>query len=196
VRRIAAAAAAVDLALIDCPVSGTLAPARAGQLLGLAGGDAAALARATPALAVLCRRVVHLGPSGAGSAMKIALNMSMAVFWAGLAESLAIGAQHGLSMAQMLDVYLDSPVALPALRAKAPLLLGEPHEVAFDVTGVRKDLLAMVATGQDVGVPTATGAAALALFSAATAAGHGDQDLVAVVEYTLAQVRASFGTPE
>ena len=57
----------------------------------------------------------------------------------------------------MLDVYLDSPVALPALRMKAPLLLGAPHEVAFDVTGVRKDLLAMVATGQDAGVPMPPG---------------------------------------
>ena len=65
--------------------------------------------------------------------------------------------------------------------------------MAFDVTGVRKDLLAMVATGQDAGVPMPTGSAALALFAAATAAGYGDRDLIAVVEYMFDQVRASFG---
>ena len=193
IARLAASAQAAGSTLLDSPVSGTLEPARQGQLLAMVGGEAAALARVRPVLDILCRRVVHLGKSGSGSAMKIALNMGMAIFWAGLAESLAIGTQHGLTLEQMLDIYLDSPVALPALRAKAPIVLGAAHEVAFDVTGVRKDLLAMVATGQDVGVPTATGAAALALFAAATAAGYGDQDMAAIVAYAQEQVRRSFG---
>jgi 3-hydroxyisobutyrate dehydrogenase-like beta-hydroxyacid dehydrogenase len=179
--------------LVDAPVSGTLEPARQGQLLAMVGGLAEDVERARPALELMCRRVAHMGPSGSGTTMKLALNMPMAIFWAGLAEAMTMGAQFGLDRAQMLDVYLDSPVALPALRMKAPLLLGAPHEVAFDVTGVRKDLLAMVATGQDAGVPMPAGSAALGLFAAATAAGYGGRDLIAVVEYLLEQVRASFG---
>lgn len=182
--------------LLDAPVSGTLEPARQGQLLAMVGGSAEDLERARPALEVLCRRIAHMGPSGSGTTMKLALNMPMAIFWAGLAEAMTMGSQFGLDRAQMLDVYLDSPVALPALRMKAPLLLGAPHEVAFDVTGVRKDLLAMVATGQDAGVPMPAGSAALALFAAATAAGHGGRDLIAVVEYLHELVRASFGDPK
>lgn len=169
--------------LLDAPVSGTLEPARQGQLVVLVGGDAADLERARPALDVLGRRVVHVGPSGAGTTMKLVLNMPMAIFWAGLAEAMALGHQFGLTTEQMLDVYLDSPVALPALRGKAPLLLGQPHEVGFDVTGVRKDLLAMIATAQEASVPTAAGSAALALFAAATAAGYAERDLVFLVEY-------------
>jgi 3-hydroxyisobutyrate dehydrogenase len=179
--------------LLDVPVSGTLGPARLGQLLGLAGGRAEDLERARPALEALCRRIVHLGPSGSGTTMKLALNLPMAIFWAGLAEAMAMGSQFGLDTAQMLDVYLDSPVALPALRLKAPLILGEAHEVAFDVTGVRKDLLAMIATGQDAGVPMPTSSAALSLFAAATAAGYGEHDLVALVAYVREMVRTSFG---
>ncbi|HMO58949.1 MAG TPA: NAD-binding protein, partial [Roseiflexaceae bacterium] len=139
-----------------------------------------------------CRRVVHLGPLGAGTTMKIVLNMPMAIFWAGLAESLAIGTQHGLNMAQMLDIFLDSPVALPALRAKVPIMLGNDDQVAFDVTGVRKDLLAMMATAQDVGVPTPAAAAALAHFAAATAAGYGERDLALIVEYLGDLARRTF----
>jgi 3-hydroxyisobutyrate dehydrogenase len=179
--------------LLDAPVSGTLEPARQGQLLAMVGGAAGDLERVRPALEVLCRRIVHMGPSGSGTTMKLVLNMPMAIFWVGLAEAMAMGSQFGLDRAQMLDVYLDSPVALPALRMKAPLLLGTPHEVAFDVTGVRKDLLAMIATGQDAGVPMPVGSAALALFAAATAAGYGGRDMIAVVEYLHELVRASFG---
>jgi 3-hydroxyisobutyrate dehydrogenase-like beta-hydroxyacid dehydrogenase len=182
--------------LLDAPVSGTLEPAREGQLLAMVGGLGVDLERARPVLEVLCRRIVHMGPSGSGTTMKLALNMPMAIFWAGLAEAIAMASQFGLDTAQMLDVYLDSPVALPALRMKAPLMLGASHEVAFDVTGVRKDLLAMVATGQDVGVPMPTGSAALTLFAAATAAGHGEQDLIAVVEYMVDMVQKTFRTDQ
>jgi 3-hydroxyisobutyrate dehydrogenase len=112
-----------------------------------------------------------------------------------LAEAMAMGRQFGLDMAQMLAVYLDSPLALPALHMKAPLLLGASQEVAFDVTGVRKDLLAMVATAQDAGVPTPAGSAALALFAAATAAGYGEQDLIAIVHYMVELAQKTFPMP-
>ncbi len=169
--------------LLDAPVSGTVAPAREGQLLVLVGGRTADVERARPALQVLGRRIIHLGGQGAGITMKLALNMTMACFWGALAESLAIGRQFGLSLETMLDVYLDSPVALPALRSKTPALLGETSDVAFDVTGVRKDLRSMVATAQDAGVPAPVASAALAHFAAATAAGYGERDLAAVVDY-------------
>ncbi len=169
--------------LLDAPVSGTVAPAREGQLLALVGGRASDLERARPALQILSRRIIHLGGQGAGATMKLVLNMTMACFWGALAESLAIGRQFGLSLEAMLDVYLDSPVALPALRSKKPTLLGETSEVAFDVTGVRKDLRSMIATAQDAGVPAPVASAALAHFAAATAAGYGERDLAAVVDY-------------
>jgi 3-hydroxyisobutyrate dehydrogenase-like beta-hydroxyacid dehydrogenase len=63
------------------------------------------------------------------------------------------------------------------------------------VTGVRKDLLAMVATAQDAGVPTPAGSAALALFAAATAAGYGERDLIAIVEYMAELARTTFPMP-
>ncbi|KAB8141828.1 NAD(P)-dependent oxidoreductase [Chloroflexia bacterium SDU3-3] len=187
------AATARGAHMIDAPVSGTLQPAREGTLLILAGGEAADVARAQPVLDALGRRTVHLGPAGSGTTMKLALNLPMAIYWAGLAEAMAMGQQLGLDRAQMLDVYLDSTVSLPAMRAKVPLLLGAEQEVAFDVTGVRKDLIAMIASGQDAGVPMPTSAAALAHFAAATAAGYGHDDLATVVEYVLEMVQASAG---
>ena len=111
--------------LLDVPVSGTLEPARQGQLLAMVGGRAEDLARARPALELLCRRIVHLGPSGSGTTMKLALNMPMAIFWSGLAEAMAMGSQFGLDRAQMLDVYLDSPVALPARASTSGC---QPHD--------------------------------------------------------------------
>src|SRR6185503_18877620 len=62
---------------VECPVGGTVGPAREGKLLGVAGGTAEDFARAKPLLGQMCRRVEHVGPVGAGSAMKLALNLPL-----------------------------------------------------------------------------------------------------------------------
>lgn len=191
IQHLATAVAQRGAALVDAPVSGTVGPARAGQLLALVGGTEADVARVRPVLNTFCRRIAHLGPSGSGTTMKLALNLPMAVYWQALAEALALGQQFGLDLATMLDLIADSPAALAALRMKIPIILGQPDEVAFDVGGVRKDLLAMIATGQQFGVPMPAASAALLSFTAATAAGLGQQDLAAMIPFYLRSVQAA-----
>jgi len=74
---------------VECPVGGTTGPARQGKLLGLAGGEAADVARARPILNELCRRLEHLGPVGAGSSMKLAINLPLLVAYQALGAGLA-----------------------------------------------------------------------------------------------------------
>ena len=129
--------------LVDAPMSGPPAAVRAGQLLVLAGGEPGDVERVTPVLASFSRRVVHLGPNGAGATMKLVLQLPMAVLFASLGEALSIGTQLGLSLDAMLDVVLDSQGAPPVLRARADLIRSGgdgPAGAGFDVAGVRKDL--------------------------------------------------------
>lgn len=188
IREVAALATERGASLLDSPVSGTVAPAQQGQLIALVGGDSDDLERARPILDVLCRRIAYLGPSSSGTTMKLVLNMPMAIYWQGLSEALAMGVQSGLDLRQMLELIADSPAGIGALPAKIPTILGEASEAPFDVTGVRKDLLAMTATGQGAGVPTPCGSAALLSFAAATAAGWGNHDLADIVRYYLEMV--------
>lgn len=183
IRRIAALIHERGAALLDAPMSGTVAPAREGKLLTMVGGAPDDVEHARPVLAVLCRRIAHMGPTGSGTTMKLVLNMPMAVYWQALAEALAIGTRSGLDLAQMLDLFTDSPAAIAALQSKMPIILGETNEVSFDITGVRKDLLAMTSTGLLLGVPTPTATAALLSYAAATAASWGNRDLADLIAY-------------
>jgi len=188
--------AAKGAQLVDSPVSGTVGPARAGALLALVGGEPAAVERARPVLAPLTRRIAHVGPGGSGTTMKLVLNLPMAIYWQGLAEALALGTRFGLDRAQMLDLIMDSPAALAALAIKRDAILGSTGEVAFDITGVRKDLLAMIATGQQLGVPMPAASAALMSFMYATAAGKGGDDLAALIPHFIDAVQRSVGISE
>ena len=59
----------------------------------------------------LTRKIVHMGPNGAGYAMKLAVNLGLAAFIQATAESLALGTREGLSLPQMLDVLGEAPTA-------------------------------------------------------------------------------------
>ncbi len=168
--------------LVDAPLAGPPAAARAGQLLVMCGGTESDVAAATPVIEAYARRIVHVGPVGAGTTCKLVLMAPMGAYFAALAEGLAVGERLGLDRSLMLDVILDSHTAPPLLRDRAAVLLGG-GAVGFDVAGVRKDLRAIIATGQDTAVPMSTAAAALAHFAGAAAHGFAERDLIFIVDY-------------
>jgi 3-hydroxyisobutyrate dehydrogenase len=93
--RIAPAMASRNAGFIECPVSGSIAAAQSGALVGFAGGPAPEFARAQPLLRQFCRRVEHVGPLGAGARMKLAANLLLAVFWQALGRVLTPGRSLG-----------------------------------------------------------------------------------------------------
>jgi 3-hydroxyisobutyrate dehydrogenase-like beta-hydroxyacid dehydrogenase len=128
-RELAPQVAARGARLIDSPVLGSIPTVREGKLVALVGGEADDVARARSVLDHLTRRVAHHGPNGAGCAMKLAVNLGMAVYLQALAESLALGTSEGLGIDQMLDIFSDAVTATPWLKGKLPVLRGEPSDI-------------------------------------------------------------------
>src|SRR6202521_5268515 len=69
-KALAAKVRAKGASLIECPVGGTVGPAREGKLFGFVGGEPDDVARARPLLDQMCRRVEHVGAVGAGASVK------------------------------------------------------------------------------------------------------------------------------
>ena len=65
--------------LLDCPISGTGAQARARDIVVYASGSRAAYRRVAPVLSVLARAQYFVGPFGAGSRMKFVANLLVAI---------------------------------------------------------------------------------------------------------------------
>src|SRR6267142_2987181 len=89
-RRLAAKVKAKGAAFVECPVGGTVGPAKEGKLFGFVGGEAGDVARAKPVLDQMCRRVEHVGTVGAGASMKLAINLPLIVYWQALGEALSL----------------------------------------------------------------------------------------------------------
>ncbi|MGB8486337.1 MAG: NAD(P)-dependent oxidoreductase [Xanthobacteraceae bacterium] len=182
-RELAPQVAARGARLIDSPVLGSIPTVREGKLVALVGGEADDVARARSVLDHLTRRVAHLGPNGAGCAMKLAVNLGMAVYLQALAESLALGTSEGLGVDQMVDMCSDAVTATPWLKGKLPVLRGEPSDITLDISTTRKDVLSAIATGARNGVAMPATSGALASLAAAVAGGWGEKDLAEVPRF-------------
>jgi 3-hydroxyisobutyrate dehydrogenase len=168
-------------AAIECPVGGTVMPARQGKLLGMVGGDAADVARAKPVLDLLCRRVEHVGGHGAGASLKLAINLPLMVFWQAFGEANALVRHLGLDPAWLVDFFGDTSGAPNVLRVRAgaitKALAGEdPGPATFDIASIAKDLRTMVDEGRSCGVALPVTAQTLACFGEAVDAGLGGGD--------------------
>jgi len=172
---------AAQAAFVECPVGGTVGPARDGKLLGLAGGSAADFARAQPVLQQLCRRLEHVGDVGAGASLKLAINLPLLVYWQALGEALALAAPSGLGPERLMDILADTSGAPSILKLRAPAIvsalqgkdMGPAH---FNIDSIRKDLRTMVEEAQTLGYTLPTAQAALTSFNQAAGDGLGQGD--------------------
>jgi 3-hydroxyisobutyrate dehydrogenase len=173
--------AAKSADFVECPVGGSTAPARQGKLLGLLGGDDGAAARALPILNQLCRKVEHCGPIGAGSSMKLAINLPLMVAWQAYGEAFAIARDVGWEPKRLLDLFVESNGANNGLKMRADMIVAmmenrDPGPTTFNIADAVKDLRTMVDTGAAKGADMPATKAALAAFEEANKKGLGGGD--------------------
>jgi 3-hydroxyisobutyrate dehydrogenase len=176
-------------AMLDCPVGGSVNPARQGKLLGLVSGEAADIARARPILEQICgQRLEECGPLGAGSAMKLAINLPLMVAWQAYGEAFAIVRDLGWDSNKLLDLFVNTNGANNALKSRAPMIAnmlagGEVGPTTFTITNACKDLKVMLAAAKAKGVDLPAIETTLAGFEEARANGFGDADGAALAVY-------------
>jgi len=179
------AVAQLGAAFVECPVGGSIVPAREGKLFGLVGGANADVARAMPLLEQLCRRIEHVGPLGAGATMKLAVNLPLLVYWQALGEALTICKPLNLSADRLVDILSDTAGAPAAMKGRgaiiAKLLGGAPlGETAFGITAAKKDLATAVQFAASIHAELPVATSALICFEEAEAVGLGDADATTV----------------
>lgn len=172
-------------AFVECPVGGSIAPAKEGKLLGLVGGTKADVARAMPILEQLCRRIEHVGELGSGSMMKLAVNLPLLVYWQALGEALTICKPLNLSAERLIDILTDTSGAPTAMKGRGPVIArvlgGAPlGETAFGLNAAKKDLACAVQFAASLHAELPVTASAMACYEEAEAAGLGDADATAV----------------
>ena len=176
VAELASAAAARGLGYVDCPVTGLPAAAAAGELTLLVGAAPATLAAAKPLLDAVSREIIHFGPTGAGTAFKLIVNLMGAVQIAGLAEGMAMPARAGLDLSLVAEAIRKGQAASPQVVRAAGRVLADDHEdpVLFAGRLRLKDAAYGVDLADRLAIEAPLGATAVGLYRRMVEGGLGE----------------------
>jgi 3-hydroxyisobutyrate dehydrogenase-like beta-hydroxyacid dehydrogenase len=151
-----------------------------GQLSMMVGGEPETFERVKPILLDIAPRVNYVGGNGQAVLMKIAVNLNLQVQMMAFCEGLFLAEKGGIPRETAMRVLLDSVIASPSLKYRAPFILDEPEETWFNVNMMQKDMLLALEMGRQLDVALPTTASSNEYLTAARAMGLAEHDFFIV----------------
>jgi 3-hydroxyisobutyrate dehydrogenase len=179
------------VALVDAPVSGGSEGARKATLSIFVGGEADDVERARPILGALGTTITHVGPIGAGQAVKAVNQVILAGTYLGVAEGIVLAMKAGLDVDQVVGALGGGAAQSWVLANRSGRMLENDYPLGFKVTLHRKDLGIALELAEETGASLPVSELAAGLEDDLVAGGHGDDDMSALAR----SIRARSGLP-
>jgi 3-hydroxyisobutyrate dehydrogenase len=161
---------------LDAPVLGSRPAAEAAQLLVLAAGPD----RPEELLGAVSNRVMWLGDEpGAGTKLKLTINLWILNLVENLGETLALAEGLGLDQRSFLDAIKDRPMDSPYAQMKGDKIIAGDYSPAFALRLAAKDMGLAVEMARRDGIDLGLGPVTLDRMKRAIELGHGDDDMCA-----------------
>ncbi|MEM8922058.1 MAG: NAD(P)-dependent oxidoreductase [Actinomycetota bacterium] len=154
VQRLGAAVTAVGAAAVDCPVSGGCHRAATGNIAIFAGCERETFERMLPVLTVMGRRVLHTGPVGSASILKVVTNYLATANLVSVTEALATAAATGMDLATTYEAIRISSGNSFVNETESQVILNGSRDINFTMDLVLKDLSLFQALADQAEVPT------------------------------------------
>jgi 3-hydroxyisobutyrate dehydrogenase-like beta-hydroxyacid dehydrogenase len=167
------------LRLLDAPVTGSLPGARDGTLLIMIGGEAADVEEARPAFEAMGKTILHVGPLGAGQAIKVISNSVAVANAATVAEGLLAGKAAGVDLDSLVAVMEGGAAGSRMLTLKQEPMRTHDYTPLFRLAHMIKDVELCLAASP---VLFESAQRALADMRVAEELGHGGDDFAALLE--------------
>jgi 3-hydroxyisobutyrate dehydrogenase len=163
-RRLAARVEALGATAMDCPVSGGCHRAATGNISIFAGGSRAAFERVLPVLAILGQRILHTGPVGSASVLKVITNYLCTVHLAALAEALTVAKVAGLDLNMAYEGIRISSGNSFVHETESQVILNGSRDINFTMDLVIKDVGLFDTLARERQVPLELSPLVLAMF--------------------------------
>lgn len=166
---------------LDATIVGSSAQVSDGQVVVMVGGEAAALDAARDVLEAFASQIFHVGPWGAGSRMKLVVNLVLGLQRAVLAEGLTLARALGIDPQRALDVLRASAAYSRVMDTKGPKMLAEDFTPQARLAQHLKDVQLMLAAAERTGTELPLSLLHRELLERVVAAGDGELDNSAII---------------
>ncbi|PXV22732.1 3-hydroxyisobutyrate dehydrogenase, partial [Salmonella enterica subsp. enterica serovar Newport] len=182
-QEIAAALTALNLNMLDAPVSGGAVKAAQGEMTVMASGSEAAFTRLKPVLDAVASNVYRISDTpGAGSTVKIIHQLLAGVHIAAAAEAMALAARAGIPLDVMYDVVTHAAGNSWMFENRMQHVVDGDYTPRSAVDIFVKDLGLVADTAKALRFPLPLASTALNMFTSASNAGYGKEDDSAVIK--------------
>ena len=168
--------------MVDAPVSGSVITLQQGRLSVMVGGKEETFDKVRPLLLDIGPKVTHVGDNGLALAMKIAVNLSLAVQMMAFSEGVLLAEKSGIPREIAVDVLTHSAIASPMIQYRGPFILQQPEEAWFDCNMMQKDMLLALELGRQLKVPVPTTAVSNDFLTSARGMGWEKKDFAVVFD--------------
>jgi 3-hydroxyisobutyrate dehydrogenase len=189
-RRVAEAAEAAGMTMVDAPVSGGVGGAEAATLTFMVGGTPEGFERAEPLLAPMGKAIIHAGGSGNGQAAKICNNMILGVSMIAVSEAFVLAEQLGLDHQKLFDIASKASGQCWSLTTYCPVpgpVPGSPanrdYKPGFSAAMMLKDLKLAQEAANAAGAATPLGAEAAQIYGLYAGAGEAASDFSGIIRF-------------
>jgi 3-hydroxyisobutyrate dehydrogenase len=174
VQRLAALAAARGIGTLEAPVTGGVHRAASGRITILVGGAAELFTRHRPLLAAMGGEILHIGPLGAASTIKVITNMLAFVHLVAAGEALMLAKRAGIDLATAFAAIRASSGNSFVHETESQVILSGSYDIGFTLDLAAKDLGLAMALGRQHGVPLEVAGLVESIFARARARYGGD----------------------
>ena len=125
---------------LEAPVSGSKGPAANGQLIFLCGGDEALYTECAADLDAMGKAKFFFGEVGAGTKIKLCVNMTMGSLMCAFGEGFSLCTSSGMDASKLLEVLGLGVCGCPLLSLKGAKMLAGDHAPNFPLQHAEKDM--------------------------------------------------------
>jgi 2-hydroxy-3-oxopropionate reductase len=179
----------VGVEMLDAPVSGGEAGAKAGTLSIMAGGSPDAFARVRPLFEAMGENILHIGETGAGQVCKACNQIVVGATIAGVAEAVLLAQASGVDPAKMRSALLGGFASSRILEVHGLRMIERDYRPGFKTSLHRKDMRIVLESASELGLSLTTAAMVADWLSTLVSRGMGEEDSAAIFELIRGGVR-------
>jgi 3-hydroxyisobutyrate dehydrogenase len=182
IKRLGAIAADQGAAVLEAPVTGGLALAKEGGITILVGGEKEIFEAQLPVLQVIGGKILHMGPLGSASVVKVITNLLALGHLILAGEAFMLGKKAGIDLTALFEGIKASSGNSYTIETELPLVYNGSYDVGFSLALACKDLGLAHELGRDHGVPLEIGGLIEQIFIRAKTQYGGDKNSTQAVK--------------
>jgi 3-hydroxyisobutyrate dehydrogenase len=173
-----------EIEMLGMPLMGGPTAARDGRLVSIVAGNKEAFERTKPVIETVASSIFYIGDiDGSANALKLALNLNIALIASALSEGITLVQSSGIDPGIFIKILNSTYFKTGLSEIKGPKMVNNNFEPSFHLKNMLKDLELTISTAQHIGVSIPLAGVAQQIYRAANNSGFSDHDYTAIVAF-------------